>query len=187
MMRGGREWLLALLLGGAVVIWLGSLIGQGEQQRAETITAADPGRYEVLSADWTRTNAEGVPSFRVRAERLTMHASERIAIVAPRVRGLGENDSWSLTAPLGEVPADSRSLRLSGGVDIAGEWPDGSALTGETQELIVALNERELRSKRAVTLSGTGRRMQGIGLLADIDGERLRLLDEVRVQYDDAR
>ena len=42
MKRGRREWLLALLLGGAVVVWLGSLIGQGEQQRSETITTADP-------------------------------------------------------------------------------------------------------------------------------------------------
>jgi LPS export ABC transporter protein LptC len=186
-MRGGREWLLALLLGGAVVLWLGSLIGEGDQQEAESITAADPARYEARGADWTRTDTDGEPVFRVRAERLTMHASERVAIEAPRVRGLGENDSWSLTAPLGEVPADSRSLRLSGGVDIEGEWPDGSALKGQTQELIVALSERELRSEHAVTLQGTGRRMQGVGLLADIDGERLRLLDEVRVRYDDAR
>lgn len=187
MKRGRREWLLALLLGGAVVVWLGSLIGQGEQQRSETITTADPARYEVLGADWTRTDAEGAPSFRVRAERLTMHASERVAIEAPRVRGLSENDSWSLSAPIGEVPADSRTLRLSDGVRIEGSWPDGAALEGETRELIVALKERELRSEEAVTLRGDGRRMQGIGMLADIDGERLRLLDKVRVQYDDPR
>lgn len=186
-MRARREWLLALLLGGAVVIWLSSLIGQGEQQRGETITAADPARYEVRGADWTRTDTEGAPRFRVRAERLTMHASERVAIEAPRVRGLGDNDSWSLSAPLGEVPANSRTLRLSGGVDIEGQWPDGSALAGETRELIVALDERELRSEHAITLRGEGRRLQGIGLLADIEGERLRLLEQVRVQYDDAR
>ena len=51
----------------------------------------------------------------------------------------------------------------------------------------MALKERELRSEEAVTLRGDGRRMQGIGMLADIDGERLRLLDKVRVQYDDPR
>lgn len=186
-MRGRREWLLALLLGGAVVIWLGSLVGQGEQQRGQTITAADPARYEVLGADWTRTDLEGTPRFRVRAERLTMHASERAAIEAPRVRGLGQNDTWALSAPIGEVPADSRTLRLSDGVRIEGSWPDGAALEGETQELVVALKERELRSEHTVTLRGPGRRMQGTGLLADIEGERLRLLEQVRVQYDDSR
>lgn len=186
-MRGRREWLLALLLGGAVVIWLGSLVGQGEQQRGENITAADPVRYEMLGADWTRTNPEGQPLFRVRTERLTMHASERVAIDEPRVRGLGQNETWALSAPIGEVPADSRTLRLSDGVRIEGNWPDGAALEGETEELIVALKERELRSEHTVTLRGPDRRMQGIGMLADIGGERLRLLEQVKVQYDDPR
>lgn len=187
MKRGKHEWLLALLLGGAVVVWLGDFLSGSDSSTDNTgVTPSDPKRYEVRGADWTRTAETGAPRFRVSAQSLSMHASERVAIVAPRVSGLGRDDAWRLSAPLGEVPAESRTLTLSGGVSITGSWPDGAALEGETEALTVALDAEELRSEHAVELRGPGRRMRGVGLRADTDGERLRLLDQVRVEYDEA-
>lgn len=187
MKRGRREWLLAILLGAAVVVWLGNLVGERRDAPDTGIAVADPVRYEVHKADWTRTGPDGTPRFRVRADSLKMHASERVAITEPRVQGLGEHEVWALSAPLGEVPADSGTLRLSDGVAMQGSWPDGEQLTGSTRELIVLLDQRELYSETAVELLGAGRRMRGIGMRADTAGERVRLLDQVRVEYDDAR
>lgn len=187
MKRGRREWILALLLGGAAVVWLGDLLSGGATpDRTPAVTAADPKRYEMRGADWMRSDDRGAPLFRVRATQLSVHASERVAIDTPRVRGLGDNEAWTLTAPLGEVPTGSRTLTLRGGVEINGSWPDGAALTGTMRALTVALDEEELRSEDPVVLQGAGRRMQGVGLRADTNGEQLRLLDQVQVQYHDA-
>lgn len=186
MRRPARDWWLALLLGAAAVLWLGSMLSDGGGPTGDTAVAvADPPRYTVRGARWTRSDETGAPLFSVRAEALTVFASERVAIEAPRVIGLGNHDVWSLQAPRGEVPAGTRALELTGGVTIAGQWPDGAALDGELARLTADAGNRELRSDADVRLDGPGRSMRGTGLRADWDGGRLRVLENVRMQYDD--
>lgn len=183
-MRSGREWLLALLLGVVIVLWGTNVSRQSESPKTTTAEVREPPRYVVRDARWLRTDADGAPLFRVQATRLAMYADERTVIQEPTVDGLGEQDAWSLRAPRGDIPAGSRNLELSGGVDVSGEWADGSPLDARTERLTIDVSDRLLRTQQPVHVTGPGRDLRSVGLRTDWDGDRLTLLDQVRVTYD---
>lgn len=183
-MRSGREWLLALLLGVVIVLWGTNMARQDEPTESATVDVREPPRYVVRDARWLRTDAEGSPLYRISAVRLAMYADERVVIQEPTVNGLGERNAWSLRAPRGVISAGSRNLELSGGVDVDGAWGDGSALQAQTQRLTVDVEGRLLRTQQPVRVTGPGRDLRSVGLRTDWNGERLTLLDQVRVTYD---
>lgn len=183
-MRRGREWLLALLLGVAIVLWGMNLTRQSEPAETTTADVSEPPRYVVRDARWLRTDADGAPLFRMQATQLAMYADERAVIQEPTVDGLGEQDAWSLRAPRGDIPAGSRNLELSGGVDVSGEWGDGSPLEARTESLVIDVDDRLLRTQQPVRITGPGRDLRSVGFRTDWEGESLTLLDQVRVTYD---
>jgi len=185
-MRSAREWLLALLLGVVIVLWGMNMTRQTESPDSNTtVDVREPPRYVVRDARWLRTNADGAPLYRISATRLAMYADDRVVIQEPTVNGLGERDAWSLQAPRGDIAAGSRNLELSGGVDVDGEWGDGSTLQAQTERLTIDVEDRLLRTQQPVRVTGPGRNLRSVGLRTDWNGERLTLLDQVRVTYDD--
>lgn len=183
-MRSGREWFLALVLGVLVMIWGANLTREGARVAQGAVDLREPPRYIVREARWLRTNAEGAPLYRIEAEQLAVYADDRVVIDAPTVKGLGQRDAWSLVAPRGDIPAGSRDLALSGGVDVTGQWGDGQALQARTERLTVDVTERLLRTAEPVRITGPGRELRSVGLRTDWEAERLNLLDQVQVTYD---
>ncbi|MHA7834330.1 MAG: LPS export ABC transporter periplasmic protein LptC [Algiphilus sp.] len=183
-MRSGREWFLALVLGVLIVIWGANLTREGARDTQEVVDLREPPRYIVRDARWLRTNVEGAPLYRIEAEQLAVYADDRIVIHAPEVQGLGQRDAWSLVAPRGDIPAGSRNLELSDGVDVTGQWGDGQALQARTERLTVDVEERLLRTTDPVRITGPGRDLRSVGLRTDWEAERLNLLDQVQGTYD---
>jgi len=142
-------------------------------------------RYELLNSEWIRTSADGSPQFIARAAQMSWYDDQSAQLRHAEVRALGGGSSpWRLTAPEGHLPAKSRDLLLSGTVLATGHWPDGSHLGFHTERMWVETVQRMLRTDADVALEGSGRSVMATGLAADFDGRNIRLLSNVRAQYE---
>lgn len=141
-------------------------------------------RYAVTGAQWTRLGVSGEPEFRARAEAIDYYAdgSARARVIGLDALG-GYDSPWQVAAPAGEAPAHSRRLLLTGGVEAAGEHPNGAPVRFTTERLWVDLLRRELHTEAPVEVRTDFRSATARGLRADFRGERVQLLNDVRVDY----
>lgn len=157
----------------------------GFQEIAETAAAPaqEPPRYAATGVQWLRLGSLGEPEFRAEAETLDYYADESVVMKQVRIDALGGyNSPWHLEAPRGQAPPHERRLRLSGGVRATGDLAaERVALT--TQRLWVDLLRRELYTDADVRLESDFRTATARGMRSDFNGERVQLLNDVKMDY----
>jgi LPS export ABC transporter protein LptC len=170
----------ALLLAALYFAWQGL---QGPQSAARA-PAEEPPRYAVTGAQWVRLGRQGAPEFRAEAAAIDYYADDSAKLRDIRLDALGGYASpWHIVAPAGEAPPRERRLLLTGEVRAVGEYEDGVPVSFETTRLWVDLLRRELHTDAPVTVQAGDRSAAARGLRADFAGERVQLLNDVRVDY----
>lgn len=181
-MRAGLYVFLpaALLLAAIFFTWQGLQAPAPEAAAA----AAEQPRYAVTGAQWLRLGVNGEPEFRADAGAIDYYADGSAKMRAITIDALGGYESpWRLEAPAGEAPPRARRLQLTGGVHAAGEHTSGVPVVFDTERLWVDLLRRQLYTEAPVRLQTDFRSASARGLRADFNGERVQLLNDVRVDY----
>lgn len=170
----------ALLIAALFFTW------QGFQESPTAAVAAAPElpRYAVTGARWLRLGSQGQPEFRAQAAAIDYYADGTAKLRAITVDSLGGYESpWHVEAPMGEAPPRERRILLTGGVRATGQHVSGAPVTFNTARLWVDLLRRELHTEAPVRLQTDFRSASARGLRADFAGERVQLLNDVRVDY----
>jgi LPS export ABC transporter protein LptC len=157
--------------------------GFQEPAQAPAAPAAEPPRYAIAGAEWLRLGRDGQPEFRARAATLDYFADDSVTLSEVQLDALGGYRSpWHVEAPRGNAPPRERRLRLTGGVRATGALANEN-VSLVTQRLWVDLLRRELHTDAPVELRSDFRSATARGLRTDFDGEHVRLLNDVRVDY----
>lgn len=157
----------------------------GNKEIAPLFAATDPG-YSVTDAELIETDAEGVPRYRLVAERIVQDPASSLIEVERPTLSIHEQGvvAWRVSADRGELPANTRTMRLAGRVEVA------SARAEEAPALY--LNADTLRydfingiadTDTEVTLVIDGHELQGTGLQANLKTRRVRLNESVQGRF----
>lgn len=171
----------------ATMVWL---LVRGFDPGTPQEAPSDPGtpaRYQLTGVDWTRYDDQGAPLMHAQAARARYFDDKTARLDQVRLDHLGGDGPWVLTAPSGLVPARERRVQLTAPVRIAGDLPRLGPVELEAVSLWVDPDRREIYTAERVTMDAPGRRASALGLRADWAGERVRLLNQVRVDYAQGR
>lgn len=173
---------LALLTLGAALLTLNNFQRAG-QGPATAETQKIP-RYTLRDAHWTRLDVKGQAEYVVTARTIEYFDDKSSRLVQPHVTAFGgETSPWELTAPAGSTRANSRDLLLSGNVLMHGRWRDGREMRVTTPHLWLDSSRRIVHTDTDIALEAPGRSLRARGLVADADGETVKLLGKVHGVY----
>lgn len=158
------------------------------RQRAQPLPAtAASTRSDYLLRDFeiVALNGQGQESFTLRAPRLQRNPDDRTMAIETPLFLLPDKagQRWQVRARTGWVSADNSEVRLRG--DVIANSPSGNdrPATLKTEQLNVFPDRNEATSAVLVTMTEPGTTMQGTGMRADLDSQRIQLLSEVRTRY----
>ncbi|MGM0593131.1 MAG: LPS export ABC transporter periplasmic protein LptC [Pseudomonadota bacterium] len=176
--------MLILLAIAATLLLLSSWLTQREQAPQSSPEASDARLpdYFIRGLEATVTDATGHPSHRLSAASLTHYPAddttelEQLELTVYTER----QPHWHLIADHATGDA-GQQLLLQGTVTLQQQRDEGMTLL--TEQLLIDTERRYAESSAAVTLQGDSFRLQGIGLEAFAEPQRLRLLSQVRGDY----
>ncbi|HVT37068.1 MAG TPA: LPS export ABC transporter periplasmic protein LptC [Nevskiaceae bacterium] len=174
---------LALLTAAALMLTLQNY-QRAARGAAPTPESTETPRYILRSAQWTRLDAQGQPDYVADADLIEYFDDHSARLTQPVVHAFGGGNSpWRAAAPTGSTLPHSRSLALTGGVEVLGHWPDGEDVTIHTEHLWIDQAQKVLRTDAEVTVDSASRQLQARGMSADASGKRVQLLGQVRGVY----
>lgn len=136
--------------------------------------------FEIVALD-----AQGKESFTLRGPMLQRDPADlTLRLATPQFLVPDRQGRyWDVRAQHGFVPAGGQRLELHGQVraDSPPETPPPTRIS--TDWLALDLEHDRASSPAAVTITRPGLTMQGIGLEADFDRQRVSLLSQVRTHY----
>ena len=151
---------------------------------AAAAEAAEVPRYVLRDAQWTRLNAQGQPDYVADAKIIQYFDDHSARMQLPVVYSFGGQQSpWRVSAPAGSTLPHSRNLALTGGVVAQGHWPDGEELRIDTEHLWIDQGLQVLRTDAGVTVDSVSRKVRARGMIADANGKRVQLLNDVHGEY----
>lgn len=151
------------------------------EKKLEAIVKALPEGVELSLQDIDYTHLEdGRPRWRLVAEQVERQAASGLLVVRnPQLTFYAERDGreeGTLTAESGEVSDDYLKVRLRG--DVVLKKADGYTLQAE--QLDYDHDQQSVTSDAAVSLTSTGMKLQGRGLVYNLKQQRLTLASQVR-------
>lgn len=172
---------LALLAAIGLFAWLRD---PAPMPTGPTIGAHEP-RYVLRGAQWRSYDAQGALRFEGSASLIDFFDDESARMQDFEIRVPGRQDQpWVARAPAGEVPpGGGERLRLTGGVEGHGAWPDGQTLKFSTESLWVDPGSRSLETDTPVSVKSPGREGRASGMQVDGVAQRVNLLGEVEIRY----
>lgn len=181
-MTSTRTLFVFLAAGALAATWLKSWLEDEDEGPAPLVEVA-PGYY-MLDADMVALGEDGRPVYHLLAAELRQEGEElptsltEIRIEYDPRTGI----EWILTAPRGQVTADLSTVRLEGGVVIASSG-DGPATRMLSEDLTVLLDTHEASTEGPVRITQNGSEVEGVGLLANLMDQTVRLQSRVHGQY----
>lgn len=179
-----RRMLLMLILAAAMVAatsWLSRQSGAPDQT-STTAKSSEPD-YFIRGLEATITGTDGSPRHRLNAEELTHYPDGDLTTLQTPAMTVfrDDGDLWQLKAKEGEARGGMQQLTLSDSVVLAqtGKQP----FTLETERLQIDTERRYAESDAAVTLRAPSSTIEGVGMQAFAEEQRLRLLNSVRGRY----
>jgi len=176
--------LIGLLLAAAVSGWLVWLL----REPAPAPVLVGPPRSDYFLTDFSMValNAEGREAFAARGPRLARHPQAGTLEVSQPEFTLpdAEGGRWLARSETAWVSADASELRLLRAVQVTAPAAAEAPSTLQTERLDLFPRARQMRSAEPVTASGPGFILRGVGLDAELDTRRFRLLDQVSARYE---
>lgn len=178
-------WIALLLV--AVTLtgwWVWSL---REREQPAPLTGPPRSDYQVEEFELIAFDEAGAESFSLRGPRLARHPYlGSIEIEQPRLRmPTADGSRWQGRSDRAWINKEGDRVRMLGRVDLRGPRPNGQPpmrLRSEQIELLPKQNQAS--SEVAVTVTGPGSILRGLGLRADLDARRVELLSEVTARYE---
>ena len=166
-----------------------ALLGQQRFKRESAPTAVartpDPG-YAARDAELIETGEDGRPLYRLNAATIRQHPTNgSVQLDKVRMSYRGEESSqWSLSAERGAIRENNEHIELAGDVRVVGLL---SGTGGLAQILTDRLNF-DTRTEVAstpdpVTFIWAGRKLEGIGLTANLKDRQVRLESNVHGRF----
>lgn len=144
-----------------------------------------PPRYTVSDADLTRYDADGTATLRGHASSIEYFDDDSGHAVDVSVDLLEDNAvAWHLTSDTAVQPAHERRILLDSPVVASGHWPDnGEAVTIDSSQVWIDPDAHIFQSQTPVSAQSKSRQGTAVGMLADWQTQRLRLLHDVKMTY----
>jgi LPS export ABC transporter protein LptC len=178
-----RVWLL-LIIAAALALWLWRVPTRGvvENENGGANHSAAPG-YVASGAELIDTNADGVPEFRLLAERIEQPwPAADVELTAPQISYAGET-AWTVTAQHGILQQAAEQLSLSGEVLATASRPGQPPWQIRTDTLDADMVQKQLDAHSTVAMVWGRNRLWAAGLHADIKTDRLLLTSPIRGEF----
>lgn len=176
--------LLAIALVTALTLVLGRRDGDDAEQQAQR-APLQPGYY-MTDALITETGADGLPRYRVAAEHIVQNPQDqsiRLEHMKLDYRAAPDRE-WTLTANNGYVPPASRTIELTGNVEIVGlPAMGGEKAVVRTERMQLDTVANVATSRDRVDIVWGQRRLSTTGMRADLKGEKLKLESSVHGRF----
>jgi len=155
-------------------------LDQGEPERREAY--AETVSLQVMDAD-------GRPVYRLQADSMDYFADEDSLVLQHPFLSMAHSDGsrWELRAEQGLTGTDSDSVRLLGDVAIQRlATRQHKPLKVRTRDVLVETASGLAATTAPASVSGTGYRIEAVGMKADMKQHRLELGAQVRGRFDAA-
>jgi lipopolysaccharide export system protein LptC len=176
--------LLGLLLAALASGWVVWLL----REPAPAPQLVGPPRSDYFLTDFSMValDAQGREAFAASGPRLARHPyAGTLEVEQPRFAlpdpGGGQ---WLAEARTAWVSADAAELRLLQDVRVQAPAPDGGAGVFRSERLDLFPRQRRLSTPLAVTVTGPGFILRGLGLEAELDTRRFHILDQATARYE---
>lgn len=183
------RWISLAAALAAVVIGYGAFVDNDSAPMANHELPEQPGYY-LKDAVILRTREDGSPGIEVIARHIQQRLArasqgEAITMESVRVNYFGKEDwQWALSAQRGEVPPNSRIVRLEGNVELRPLDAAGANSFLRTDELTIDTEQNLAYSTRSPVQMRFGQHSMIVkSLRADLNSEQLRL-ETVNGRYD---
>ena len=181
-------WRAFILLAIALVTALTLLVGRRDRDAAEQEGTREPPQpgYYMTDAQITEMGETGEPRYRVAAERIVQNPQDQsIRMEKMKLDYRAAPDrQWTLTARNGYVPPASRTIELSGDVEIEGlPAHGGGAAVVRTERMQLDTVANVATSRERVDIVWGEKRLSTMGLRADLKGETLKLESNVHGRF----
>jgi lipopolysaccharide export system protein LptC len=182
-----RGILILLVIGIlAVVGWSiqESIQTQGDRQAQPVPTEPD---YYMHNFRMLKFGIDGKPVNQVEASRMRHYPGDQHSeLDKPKVRFYRPQGSpWLLISDTGNISGDQKTVKLNGKVFIERKAsPVNKAVTVVSRNLVVYPDRSFAHGEEAITISGPGHRLQGIGVNAWFQQDKLEILSNVRSQHE---
>lgn len=176
---------ITLLLSIAILSWLWSRRG-GEDEPRVAPTRSGPLGYYLSDAQILGTDENGRPLYRIWARSAEELPDERRLMLSDVTVEYqpGYDVPWILRAARGEAPIDESYLDLSGDVELASGAQEGAGPTIiRTAQLRLIPENFVAETGAPVSVFIGGRRLDAIGMRADLKADHLALESNVHGQF----
>jgi LPS export ABC transporter protein LptC len=179
---------LKILVG---LLIIGSLVGVGVlvfRTMNTQIEKPNPAKELPAAADlkldrvhYTETH-DGVKEWEVEADSALYYKDENTVMLNNvKATFFGKNkETYTLVAAKGKLHTQSKIIEVFDGVELSSS--DGYHLI--TRTLTYQSEKREIRTADAVQMNGPQVRVDGIGLVVEIDRQRMKILQQVTTTLD---
>lgn len=176
--------LIGLVLAVAVTSWLVWLLR--EPVPAPALTGPPRSDYFLTDFSMVALDVQGRESFAARGPRLARHPfAGTLEVSEPEFTlPTPEGGHWRATSQAAWVSADASELRLLRDVLVTAPALDTGLSSLNSERLDLFPKDRRLATREAVTASGPGFILKGVGLEATLDSRRFQLLDQVSARYE---
>jgi len=173
----------ALLTAGAVGSSMLLLNNEGEKQTLEPPELSLA--FYLDKAELTGTGPKGEIVYRVWTEKAVQSTSdETITMDGVRMKyDPADGVPWELRANNGKIADAVRVIQLSGDVVAIGITDEQTVVTIRTQELNMDPATREASADGEVTVDYNGRKLNALGMRANLASNQVKLLADVNGQF----
>lgn len=161
-----------------VVVAVGLLQGDAA---APTVDVNPPSQAQSYLRDVRiiSFDARGQTAYRARADTAQLFNNGDITMDDVAIDYLGgANGPWVATAPAGRMPDATRTIALSGGVNVRGQG--STPVQFSSEQVQIDLDQRRIRTLARTTVSSGPQRITAQRLETGFDAERLRFDGRVR-------
>jgi LPS export ABC transporter protein LptC len=162
----------------AAVTWLATWQRQDAAAPVEPVATTAPAGYFARGARIVGTDEQGRPTYRIFADRLDeLPGEDRLQLTGVAVDYQPPDEAaWSLSAASAIYARDGSKLDFAGAVEIrSAPTDDGDPVTITTERLVLSPDTSTAQSDGAVEIRVGELQLRGVGLLADLKGDTLRL------------
>jgi len=145
----------------------------------------DPG-YSASGARIIETGVDGRPRYAVRAATIRQDPADgSIALQGIEMRVTRTDaEAWLLSAAAATMPESARNVALTGTVRVTGAVAGGrQSLEIRTEQLAYDLESEIARAPGAVTILLGGRRLDAVGMIANLKDQRVQLESKVNGRF----